>query len=254
MLPNGADRRRSEVWPFVALAASASVFWFFPSPVLPDCWSAGPSTAAGRQAGRDELRLAHEGMLTDRFTRAVDQLGHEAPSVRCGGIFALERISRESPDNLPSIVQILTVTVLGRRAPTPRDPRFWTALDLTGVDLRRAQLQNADLRNARLRGANLAKAWLGGADLRGADLRDTVLDGAGLQGANADLTTWWPSGTFDAAAHGIHVDPHLVGADLRGAYLHDVDLTGVRLTGARADGSTRWPPGFDWRAAGIRPE
>jgi hypothetical protein len=42
------------------------------------------------------LITARDGQITERFTRAVDQLGNEKMEIRLGGIYALERISRES--------------------------------------------------------------------------------------------------------------------------------------------------------------
>lgn len=41
----------------------------------------------------DELHLSREGQVTERFTRAIDQLGSEKLEVRLGGIYALERIA-----------------------------------------------------------------------------------------------------------------------------------------------------------------
>src|SRR5664280_1939441 len=41
-------------------------------------------------------RLSREGHLTDRYTRAVEQLGSDKIEVRLGGIYALERLMRDS--------------------------------------------------------------------------------------------------------------------------------------------------------------
>jgi hypothetical protein len=40
--------------------------------------------------------LNRAGQITDRFTKAIEQLGHEELDVRLGGIYALERIARDS--------------------------------------------------------------------------------------------------------------------------------------------------------------
>ena len=40
--------------------------------------------------------LATQAHLTDRFARAVELLGSAAPAVRLGGIYALERLARDS--------------------------------------------------------------------------------------------------------------------------------------------------------------
>src|SRR4051812_24926990 len=46
-------------------------------------------------------RLNRAGQLTERFTRAIDQLGSTSLDVRLGGIYALERIARDSADDHP---------------------------------------------------------------------------------------------------------------------------------------------------------
>jgi hypothetical protein len=47
-----------------------------------------------------QLQISREGQVTDRFTRAVDQLGHPEVDVRLGGIYALERIAKDSPSTV----------------------------------------------------------------------------------------------------------------------------------------------------------
>ena len=55
------------------------------------------------------LRLNKQGQITDRFTKAIDQLGDpEKLHVRVGGIYALERIARDSPDDHQTIMEVLT--------------------------------------------------------------------------------------------------------------------------------------------------
>jgi hypothetical protein len=247
-------------------------------------------TQISRAASRDELRLSREGQLTDRFTRAVDQLGSSNVAVRVGGIYALGRIAEESITDRTSIADLLAayvrrnapwppdpaspfpadfpldqlphlsvrapdiqaiMTVLGRRTPSPSHPAAWISLDLARTDLRRSALVGANLHRARLRGASLARAWLFKADLGGVDLREADLRDAKLREAIADLTTWWPDEDFDPKAAGIRVRPDLENADLRGSFLRGNDLTGVSLRGARANAFTDWPEGFDWRQAGV---
>ena len=41
--------------------------------------------------------LSREGQVTDRYTRAIEQLGSDKLDVRIGGIYALERVARDSP-------------------------------------------------------------------------------------------------------------------------------------------------------------
>ena len=64
-----------------------------------------------------ELKVSQEGQITERFTRAVDQLGaidqfgNPAIEIRLGGIYALERISKESKEDYWPIMEILTAYV-----------------------------------------------------------------------------------------------------------------------------------------------
>lgn len=54
------------------------------------------------------FRLSRRGQLTERFMRAIDQLGHESMDVRLGGIYALERIAHESPEEHGPVIEVLT--------------------------------------------------------------------------------------------------------------------------------------------------
>src|SRR5215208_7788629 len=62
------------------------------------------------------LRVNREGQITERFTRAIDQLGKVEDGkklfeIRIGGIYALERIARESDEDYWPIMEILTAYV-----------------------------------------------------------------------------------------------------------------------------------------------
>jgi hypothetical protein len=51
--------------------------------------------------------VSRETHLTDRLTTAVDQLGHADPSVRLGGIYALQRLARNSPRDRAVVANVL---------------------------------------------------------------------------------------------------------------------------------------------------
>ena len=204
------------------------------------------------QITRQQLHVAEQGQLTERFTRAIDQLGDNQGQldVVLGGIYALERIARDSPEDRATIAEVLTayvrghaprpptrrgqpaadtateelpllqtwapdvqaaVTVLGRgQFPSPYPNSEVARLDLADTDLRRGYFRDVDLRGSRLVGVDLQRAWIYGADLRGANLER---------------------------------------ADLRGAYLDHADLRGAHLENAYADSWTRWPEGWDRQRA-----
>jgi uncharacterized protein YjbI with pentapeptide repeats len=220
-----------------------------------------------RQQAAATRELTRQGQASERFTRAVDQLGNQRREVQLGGIYALEQIAQQAPDNRLPVVEVLVayvrrrapmashhpdrreqveelrlrvpdvqaaLTVLGRRAVSPDDPPLdLRRLDLRSADLLGANLDAANLGAADLRGADLGAADLGAADLDGADLHDANLVAADLGSANlggADLRSADLDGAdlYDANLRGAD----LVGADLDGANLHDANLDEANLGGA----------------------
>jgi hypothetical protein len=75
-----------------------------------------------------QLSLADEGKITDRFSNAVALLASGERTARIGGIYALERISNDSPKDYGSVLEILSTFV---RQSAPRDPRFVESVDPT---------------------------------------------------------------------------------------------------------------------------
>ena len=74
------------------------------------------------QATRQQLYLTEQGQLTERFTRAVDQLGSDRLDVRLGGIYALERIARDYPPDRSTIGEVLTAYIRQRSPWPPSQP------------------------------------------------------------------------------------------------------------------------------------
>jgi hypothetical protein len=154
--------------------------------------------------------------IAERFARAMELLGDEKPEVRWGGIFALERLARRSPQDQSAVVEVLA-TYVRRRAAWKPAPGAKTAhieseiqlivtvlarrkwnfkseerpLDLHGANLGKAHLPFAHLESAFLTDCNFEGALLFRADLQGAWLARSVLKNANLDGANlenADLS------------------------------------------------------------------
>ena len=80
-------------------------------------------TAAGIAAywTSRQLHVTREGQITERFTRAIDQLGSDKLDVRLGGIYALERIARDSVIDRDPIIQVLA-TFVREHSPWPPLP------------------------------------------------------------------------------------------------------------------------------------
>jgi hypothetical protein len=70
--------------------------------------------------------ITREGQITDRFTKAIAQLGEQGPdklAVRLGGIYALERIAKDSKDDHWPIMEVLTAYVRETAPWLPKPPK-----------------------------------------------------------------------------------------------------------------------------------
>jgi hypothetical protein len=225
------------------------------------------------QLGRRQLEILREGQITERFTRAIEQLGSDNVDVRLGGIYALERIADTSDDERGPILEVLTAYVRGHSpwpaggweygAATPPEPNTPEADErqLASLQFRRPDVQavvsilgrrkpggdeelllsRVDLRRAYLRRANLERANIRNASLRGVQGRAARLCGAVLK--QSDLTNALLDGADLREADLQRAN--LSGADLRGADLRGAALDGAVLDGVLTDDSTRWPEGFE---------
>jgi uncharacterized protein YjbI with pentapeptide repeats len=212
------------------------------------------------------LNLSREGQLTDRFTKSVEQLGALDPAnnpkleVRIGGIYALERIARDSDRDHQSVMEVLTTYVrehsrykldvksnFSKRVICSHDnastevPRLSTdiqailtvlgrrdkydkeTLDLNETDLSGLQLRGSNLIGISLLGVNLTHAGLDGTNFYNAQMVLSILQCAGLARANLARTL-----LFNADLRGAD----LTDSDLTGALLAEADLTGAKLVGA----------------------
>ena len=55
-------------------------------------FAGGLAVAAGIFVGYHNLKILQDKHITERFAKAVEQLGNETSTVRLGGVFSLERI------------------------------------------------------------------------------------------------------------------------------------------------------------------
>ncbi len=202
-------------------------------------------TARNFTLSRRTFELTEQGQVTDRYTKAIEQLGSDKLDVRIGGIYALERVARDSARDHPTVMEVLSAFIREhsheQRSPTPEPPDalptrrarpdVQAAVTVIGRRISRNDRERIDLSGADLTGAPLADTDLAGAILTGADLTGADLSGADLSGAilaRADLG-----------------DADLRGADLTGAILTVADLAGAILTGARWPQDTPVPEGWE---------
>ena len=244
--------------------------------------SAGIAALAALGYTARNFTLSRQGQVTDRYTKAIDQLGSDKLDVRIGGIYALERIARDSSRDHATVMEVMAafirehshepweprrpadwrrspelgprpdvqaaVTVIGRRD-ISRDRE---QIDLSGADLSRAQLSDVDLARcslnySNLTGTNLFRSNLRQCEFVGADLTRANLSRSDLR--NADFT------------FAILKETLLSGADLRlaifsGARLTDLSLRDVDLTDVQAGvtelGSIPIPDGWECDPGTLR--
>ena len=68
-------------------------------------------TARNFTLSRRTLELTEQGQVTDRYTKAIEQLGSDKLDVRIGGIYALERVARDSFTDHPTVMEVLTAFI-----------------------------------------------------------------------------------------------------------------------------------------------
>jgi hypothetical protein len=211
-------------------------------------------TARNFTLTRRTVELTEQGQVTDRYTKAIEQLGSEKLDVRIGGIYALERVARDSVRDHPTVMEVLTAFVREHSheqwpqvEPGTEPPARTTRPDVQAAatvigrrtvryDSQPVSLESADLTRANLNRANLTTAYLTGANLYEAILTDADLSRATLNRAN--LTDANLTGANLTAADLIRAK--LTGADLIRATLNRSDLTDADLTGADLT-DVRWP-------------
>ncbi len=75
------------------------------------------------QAKRKDLEIAQESQLTDRFATAVKLLGDDKRDIRLGGIYALERLSKNSKADHWAIMETLSAFIRENAPWPPKDDK-----------------------------------------------------------------------------------------------------------------------------------
>lgn len=221
------------------------------------------------EATRKNVVVAEEKQVTDRFTQAIDQLGDDKKiTVRLGGIYSLERISKDSTKDYLTIMKILASFV--RSSSSEVDtflknedeeeeieyPAIRTdvqaAITVIGypnkefdnlcIDLSATYLYRVNLSESRLIKADLSRSVLIGANLSGAKLSSANLTGADLHSANLCKTDLSKANLLcvslkHADLSGANLTDANLNADLSCAYLMNANLTGAELIGANLNGA-----------------
>ena len=219
---------------------------------------------------------ATERRVTELYTKAADQLGSDKAPVRLAGLYALERLAQDNPEQRQTIVNVICAYLLMPYAPSGPAPDEPSADDSDvagrghpvaqeheryrqGVQEHEKRAQEHRVRTTAQRivhrhliadvapeddllgwvvTIDLAGAYLAGANFSGAELPEAFLYGADLRSGSL-----WQANLSDAHLSGADFTGAVLGkanltrADLRTANLTRADLDGADLTGASLDGA-----------------
>jgi uncharacterized protein YjbI with pentapeptide repeats len=182
-------------------------------------------------------------LITERYTRSIEQLGNASETIRIGGIYALERIANDSARDRWTIMEVLSSFIRGKQGIKGKDTSQTSPIStdaqaaLTAIkrrniigepedkiiDLSLTNLREADLFKAKFNRVKLTSSILAQADLRQAQLIEANMMNVNLTGANLS------GAKLDRA--------HLVQANLSNSNLSQARLSSVNLNKANFSGA-----------------
>jgi uncharacterized protein YjbI with pentapeptide repeats len=212
-----------------------------------------------------QLLATQEKQITERFSKAVEQLGEESITVRLGAIYSLERIAKDSKYDHWTIMEVLTafireksndnrkpeskipqdiqaaLTVIGRRNTENENDPENEQIVLNNIKFNEASFYKAVLNKAHLSDIECRRAIFYGAELQKAVITDSKLESACFEIANLTNATFinvdLTDAQFDKAnlTNATFVNVNLTNvnlkeANLAGAKFHLTDFTGTILT------------------------
>ncbi|MBF0285892.1 MAG: pentapeptide repeat-containing protein [Magnetococcales bacterium] len=197
----------------------------------------------------EQIRVAVKGQVSDRFSKAADLLGKEGLATRMAGVYALEQIAKEAPDEYYVPVMRTLCAFVRDRANKDKDgkPLFrpvmldyqdddndhqWSLFldeaaffhlpsDLAAIFevIHRRDLEKENALKEKMAGemiCSLARADMIKLDLNLVDFRGLNLHSTDFQGANLSKANLQGANLSEA---------NLLGANFSEANLQDVDLT-----------------------------
>ncbi|MDI9394572.1 MAG: pentapeptide repeat-containing protein [Euryarchaeota archaeon] len=199
-----------------------------------------------------ELHISKDEQITECFTRAVDQLGaidkfgKAVMEIRLGGIYALERISKESEKDYWTVMEILTAYVRKNSSSDIVENKKATqiSMDIQANESKKSELPKAgkisldiqailtvigrrihSFNDGESTGLNLKKTYLKEADLTYAHLEYADLRWSHLERANLNWSHFERANLSETHLNGANlIDTKLEGAYLIKTYLEEAIL------------------------------
>nr|VFK22171.1 MAG: Pentapeptide repeat-containing protein [Candidatus Kentron sp. MB]VFK27785.1 MAG: Pentapeptide repeat-containing protein [Candidatus Kentron sp. MB]VFK74433.1 MAG: Pentapeptide repeat-containing protein [Candidatus Kentron sp. MB] len=229
-------------WPWASLSALAAA----PSLLLTWYWRT-IHKQKDIDTAREQAQLDEQRLLTERFIRAVELLGNKKLQIRLGGIYALERITQDSPRDHWTVMEVLCAFVRERSRESkpippeeqkfPSGPQFYppdtdvqaalTVIGRRGEEQRvweRKENKRLDLHNVHLERADFSNT-----DFSGANFRWAHLSGANLSHANFQRVDFWKANLKETFFRDAFLEEALFsGAQIIGANTGGIDLSKVQ--------------------------
>jgi uncharacterized protein YjbI with pentapeptide repeats len=209
-------------------------------------------------------RVTQEKHTTDLYTQAIEQLGSKKLEVKLGGIYALERIARDSEKDHWPIMEVLTAYVRVH-APYPPKNRSESRKKLPWVKIRdiedlfqknqkekeetkaiiqpdpdiQAILTVLGRRQRSYEKSEDRRLDLRATDLRGADLRKAHMERANLWKAHMEGSVPAWAHLNEAVLNYAHLEgAWLIGTDMKKADLRNANLKKAQLLSAHLEGAS----------------
>jgi hypothetical protein len=191
----------------------------------------------------EQTRADRQRRITESFSKAVEQLGSDKLEVRVGGIYSLERISKESPDDYWTVMENLTAFVRER---SRRNEAERTSEDVEQRVSRRAYILwreagRPDGRSEEFWAEAVRQHELGKPPATDIDAVLTVIKRRNEQSRKREDINGWRLDLSGAVLTGAN----LMGAHLEGANLHSAHLQFANLSEAHLEGASLWRAHFD---------
>jgi len=201
-------------------------------------------------ANRQAL-IAERGQLTDRFSKAIEQLGQDGTDgkpnlpVRLGAIYALERIARDSKDDAQTVFKVLAAYVCmnaGDGQPRGYGAKTTMTVDdeaspksTNTYDMVASSTSYVGLRRDVLAAIGVWERWREKAtttfDLSKAVFAYAILDGLDLDGATLDSASFHHSLIASTSFRGANLSgANFAAADLQLVHFENSDLRLAQFT------------------------
>jgi uncharacterized protein YjbI with pentapeptide repeats len=229
-------------------------------------WAAIQQARTATRRHYEQTRSDQQRRLTESFSKAVEQLGSDKLEVRLGGIYALERISQESPQDHWTVMETLTAFVRERtqraEAEQPLKPlvqrtrgrAYFLWVNAGRPEGRSKELWDEAVEQEHLYGEppaidiaavltvtnrrSEAHRKLETEDKRALDFRQAILRRADFRGAPIERTDFREAHLEGADLREAHLErARLHGAHFEVADLREAHLEGARLIKARLEGA-----------------